>query len=309
MATVTRAPLGGVSRPGTARRALGLLAGLLLLALALFASVMVGSRTTSFGDVLDVLSGSAGPRLTDVVESRYPRTALGVLAGTGLAVAGTLMQGVTRNPLAEPGLLGINAGASAGIVTGAAFWGAGGGTAGVAAICTAFTQYVVYAMERDNATVLTAYVNGSLTARSWQDAATIGLVLLVALPATALLTRRLGIGEMGDDIARGLGSDPRNTRTYAVVPAIVLSAGAVGVAGPIAFISLTAPQTAKRLTRVSGPHLLLSGLTGALLLVLADLCAQQLPLLENLPVGIHTMAIGRAYLGFLLTRERRRGKL
>ncbi|MER6505123.1 iron chelate uptake ABC transporter family permease subunit [Streptomyces sp. NPDC001455] len=93
------------------------------------------------------------------------------------------------------------------------------------------------------------------------------------------------------------------------VLAIVLSAGAVAVAGPIAFISLTAPQIAKRLTRVSGPHPMLSALTGALLLVLGDLPAQQLPLPDNLPVGIYTMAIGGLHLGRLLVRELRRGVL
>lgn len=76
-----------------------------------------------------MLTGGAAPDVAAVVESRYPRTLLGVLAGAGLAVAGTLMQGVSRNPLAEPGLLGINAGASAGIVTATAWFGASGTTA------------------------------------------------------------------------------------------------------------------------------------------------------------------------------------
>lgn len=89
----------------------------------------------------------------------------------------------------------------------------------------------------------------------------------------------------------------------------MLSAGAVSVAGPIAFISLTAPQIARRLTRGTGPHLFLSALTGALLLVLADLAAQQVPWFDNLPVGIYTMAIGGLYLGYLLTREWRKGNL
>lgn len=100
---------------------------LVLLALALLASVMFGSRSTSAGDVLRVLTGDGGDAyIRTLVESRYPRTVLGVLAGLCLAVAGTLMQGVTRNPLAEPGLLGINAGASASIVAATAFLGASG---------------------------------------------------------------------------------------------------------------------------------------------------------------------------------------
>ncbi|MFF0448920.1 FecCD family ABC transporter permease [Streptomyces sp. NPDC004609] len=316
---------------------------LVLIAAASAATLSLGRLGIPLAELAGALTGGAEGKDAFVLERlRGPRLVVALGTGCALGVSGALFQSATRNPLGSPDVIGLASGAGAGAATAALFLpgtvpvpvGALAGAVlamalvhvstgtgfrnpgrlvvagiGVAAMCTAFTQYVVYAMERDNASALTAYVNGSLSARSWQDAATIGLVLLVALPPTALLTRRLSVGEMGDDIAEGLGSGPGNTKTFAVVLAIALSAGAVGVAGPIAFIALTAPQIAKRLTRVSGPHLLLSGLTGALLLVLADLCAQQLPVFENLPVGIYTMAVGGAYLGFLLTRERRRGRL
>ncbi|NEE41448.1 iron ABC transporter permease, partial [Streptomyces sp. SID7982] len=103
---------------------------------------------------------------------------------------------------------------------------------GVAAMGAAVTQYVVYALERDKASVLTAYVNGSLTARSWTDATTVWLVLAAAAPLAALISRRLDIGEMGDDIAEGLGSEPKKAKTLAVLLAIALSAAAVSVSGP-----------------------------------------------------------------------------
>lgn len=130
MATTTVAPPSGAgtSRTGAARTAFLLLAAVAALTVALCASVMFGSRSTSFGDVLGVLGGTADDNVTAIIESRYPRTALGVLAGLCLAVAGTLMQGVSRNPLAEPGLLGINAGASASIVAATAWFGASGAT-------------------------------------------------------------------------------------------------------------------------------------------------------------------------------------
>ena len=113
-------------RRGLARHVMAAVLCLALLALALLASVMFGSRPTSAGDVLRVVTGGGDAYTRTVIESRYPRTALGVLAGLCLAVAGTLMQGITRNPLAEPGLLGINAGASASIVAATAFLGASG---------------------------------------------------------------------------------------------------------------------------------------------------------------------------------------
>ncbi|MFB7552282.1 FecCD family ABC transporter permease [Streptomyces sp. NPDC056154] len=314
-----------------------------LLAVAAVATLSLGRLGVPLTDLAGALTGGAEGKNAFVLERlRGPRLVVALGTGGALGLSGALFQSVTRNPLGSPDVIGLASGAGAGaaivalmfpdsvpvalgaligavlamalvyVSTGTGFRNparlvvAG---IGVAAIGTAITQYVVYAMERDRATVLTAYVNGSLSARSWDDATTIWLVLLVVAPLTALIARRLGIGEMGDDIAAALGSGPRSTKTIAVVLAIVLSAGAVSVAGPIAFVSLTAPQIAKRITRVSGPHLVLSALTGALLLALADLCAQQLPLFDSLPVGIYTMAVGGVYLGYLLIREWRRGVL
>ncbi|MEU6872960.1 iron chelate uptake ABC transporter family permease subunit [Streptomyces sp. NPDC046751] len=314
-----------------------------LLVAGAVATLSLGRLGIPLSELAGAVTGGAEGKNAFVIERlRGPRLVVAVGTGGALGLSGALFQSVTRNPLGSPDVIGLASGAGAGAAIAAllfpdtvpvalgALLGAvlamalvylSTGTGfrnparlviagiGVAAIGTAITQYVVYAMERDRAAVLTAYVNGSLSARSWEDATTIWLVLLVATPLTALIARRLDIGEMGDDIAGALGSEPRTTKTFAVVLAIALSAGAVSVAGPIAFISLTAPQIAKRITRVSGPHLALSALTGALLLVLADLCAQQLPLFDNLPVGIYTMAIGGVYLGYLLIREWRRGAL
>ncbi|MFF9349165.1 FecCD family ABC transporter permease [Streptomyces sp. NPDC014734] len=314
-----------------------------LLAAAAVATLSLGRLGIALPDLAGAVTGGAEGRNAFVLERlRGPRLTVAVGTGGALGLSGALFQSVTRNPLGSPDVIGLASGAGAGAAIAALLFpdtvpvGLGAllgavlamvlvyvstGTGfrnparlviagiGVAAMGTAITQYVVYAMERDRAAVLTAYVNGSLSARSWDDAGTIWLVLLAAAPLTALVSRRLSVGEMGDDIAGALGSEPRGTKTVAVVLAIVLSAGAVAVAGPIAFISLTAPQIAKRITRVPGPHLALSMLTGALLLVLADLCSQQLPLFDNLPVGIYTMAIGGVYLGWLLVREWRRGAL
>ncbi|MFF3391950.1 FecCD family ABC transporter permease [Streptomyces sp. NPDC002669] len=327
-------------------RRVSVLTGLVLLALLVagaVATLSLGRLGIPLADLPGAVTGGAEGKDAFVLERlRGPRLTVAVGTGAALGLSGALFQSVTRNPLGSPDVIGLASGAGAGAAIAAllfpdtvpvalgALLGAllamalvyvSTGTGfrnparlviagiGVAAIGTAVTQYVVYAMERDRAAVLTAYVNGSLSARSWEDATTIWLVLLVVAPLAALLWRRLDIGEMGDDIADALGAEPRRTKTAAVVLAIVLSAAAVSVAGPIAFIALTAPQVARRLTRVSGPHLALSALTGALLLVLADLCAQQVTLFDNLPVGIYTMAIGGGYLGYLLVREWRRGAL
>ncbi|MFI6703473.1 FecCD family ABC transporter permease [Streptomyces sp. NPDC050509] len=310
---------------------------------AAIATLSLGRLGIALADLPAAVTGGAQGTDVFVLERlRGPRLTVAVGTGAALGLSGALFQSVTRNPLGSPDVIGLGAGAGAGaaivalllpgtvpvplgallgavlamalvyVSTGSGFRNPGRlvvAGIGVAAIATAVTQYVVYAVERDKAAVLTAYINGSLAARAWDHAGTIWLVLLVVVPCTALIARRLDIAEMGDEIAGGLGSEPRTTKTLAVVLSIVLSAGAVSVSGPIAFIALTAPQIAKRLTRGSGPHLMLSTLVGALLLVLADLCAQQLPLFEDLPVGIYTLAIGGAYLGYLLIREWRKGVL
>ncbi|WP_214411182.1 FecCD family ABC transporter permease [Sphaerisporangium fuscum] len=314
-----------------------------LLLAAAVATLSLGRLGIPLADLPGALTGGAEGGDAFVLERlRGPRLAVAAGTGAALGLSGALFQTVTRNPLASPDVIGLNAGAGAGaavatlllpgtlpppvgalagavlamalvhLSTGAGFRDPGRlvvAGIGVYAIATAFTQYVVYAVERDKASALTAYLNGSLAARSWEHAATIWAVLLIVAPLVALVAPRLCAAEMGDELAGGLGAEPARTRGVAVVLSIVLSAGAVSVAGPVAFVALTAPQIARRITRGAGPHLTLAALMGALLLVLADLAAQRSPVPGNLPVGIYTLALGGAYLGYLLTREWKRGTL
>ncbi|GAA0924505.1 FecCD family ABC transporter permease [Nonomuraea longicatena] len=315
-----------------------------LLAVAAVATLCLGRLGLAPADLLAALArGPADAKQAFVLERlRGPRLVVAVGTGAALGLAGALFQAVTRNPLASPDVIGLNSGAGAGaafavlmlpgvlpaplgalagavaamalvyVATGSGFRNPGRlvvAGIGVHAISSAFTQYVVYAVERDRAAALTAYVNGSLSARSWEHAATIWAVLLAVVPLVALLSRRLTAAELGDELAASLGARPQGTRVAAVGLSIVLSAGAVAVAGPVAFIALTAPQIARRMTRLPGPHLTLAALVGALLLVLADLAAQHAPIPGNLPVGIYTLAVGGLYLGYLLTREWKKGSL
>lgn len=316
---------------------------LLVVVLAGVATLTAGRLGIGLADLPSALAGNATGVDAFVIDRlRGPRLVVAMAAGAAFGLSGALFQSVTRNPLGSPDVIGIAPGAGAGaalvallfpdqvpVALGAAlgavaamgvvYLATGTGfrnptrlvIAGVAvtAMATAFIQYIVYAIERDQATVLSSYLNGSLTARSWADAGTIGVVLLLCVPFAALLSRPLGMAEMGEDTAAALGAPARRTYTWAVVLSIALSAGAVTAAGPIAFIALTAPQIARRVTRGTGPHLALSALMGALLLVVADLAAQHAPVFEDLPVGIWTMAIGGVYLGYLLSREWRKGAL
>ncbi|WP_370462448.1 FecCD family ABC transporter permease [Nocardiopsis sp. FR6] len=316
---------------------------LVLLAAAAAATLSLGGLGVPLTRLPAVVTGAGEATETFVLNRlRGPRLTVAVGTGAALGLAGALFQSVTRNPLGSPDVIGLGAGAGAGAAFAALVLpgvipvplGALAGAAlamvvvatatgtglrhpgrlivagiGVAAMAQAFTHFVVSVMARDQATVLSAYVNGSLGARSWEHAATIGAVLLLVVPLAALLAGPVALNEMGDELADALGARAAATRTAAVTLSVVLSAAAVSVAGPIAFVSLTAPQIARRLSAAPGPNLALSALVGALLLVVADLAVQQSPVGDGLPVGVFTMAFGGVYLGYLLVREWRRGVL
>jgi iron complex transport system permease protein len=273
---------------------------------------------------------------------RGPRLAVAVATGATLGVAGTLFQTVTRNPLGSPDVIGLGAGAAAGAAAAGLLWpgvipipagallgasiamaavwlGTGRGFSspsrfiivgiGVSAMGYAFTQYVIARSGREQATVLASYLNGTLASRSWGDAAVIWAALAVLLPAALLLGRRLLLIEMGDETADALGGRSGRTRLLSIAVAVCLSAAAVSVAGPVAFVALTAPQIARRLGRMAGAGIVLSAATGALLLATADLLVQQAPFDVHLPVGILTAAVGGVYLGYLLIREWKKGTI
>lgn len=315
----------------------------LLVAAAAVATLCLGRLGIPPARLPTVALGGGEATETFVLQRlRGPRLTVAMGTGAALGLAGALFQSVTRNPLGSPDVIGLGAGAGAGAAFAALVlpgvvpvpMGALAGAAlamvvvatvtgtglrhpgrlivagiGVAAMAQAFTHFVISVMARDQAGVLAAYVNGSLGARSWEHAATIWAVLLLVLPLAMALAGPVGVNEMGDELADALGARSAPTRTAAVTLSVVLSAAAVSVAGPIAFVSLTAPQIARRLSAAPGPNLALSALVGALLLVMADLAVQQAPIGDGLPVGVFTMALGGVYLGYLLVREWRKGVL
>ncbi|MFD5986466.1 FecCD family ABC transporter permease [Streptomyces cyaneofuscatus] len=330
----------GPTRPGAARTAFLLLAAVAALAVALCTSVMFGSRSTSFGDVLGVLGGTADDNVTAIIESRYPRTALGVLAGLCLAVAGTLMQGVSRNPLAEPGLLGINAGASASIVAATAWFGASGATdtmwwalpgalvAGVlvhvigsagtgtsvvrlvlaGAVLTAVLMAFIQAVTLSKPQVFDSYrywVVGALGGRDFD-------VFWSVLPFAAvgfLLALALGPGlnalALGDATAVALGSNPARTRGGGLLAATLLSAAATAAVGPIAFVGLAVPHVVRALVGVDfRVQILFSALLGPSLLLLADVVGRVVMRPTELMVGVVTAFIGAPALLIAVRRMR-----
>ncbi|MGA5063897.1 FecCD family ABC transporter permease [Streptomyces exfoliatus] len=341
MTTLSRIGQGpAVVRRGLARHVMAAVLCLVLLALALLASVMFGSKPTSLGDVLRVITGDGDSYTRTVVESRYPRTALGVLAGLCLGVAGTLMQGITRNPLAEPGLLGINAGASASIVAATAFLGASGqqqtiwwalvgalatgvvvhvvGTAGggggpvrlvlAGAVLSAVLAAFIQAVALSNPRVFDTYrywVVGALGGRGfdafWAVAPFAAAGLLLAL----LLAPGLNAMAMGDDKAASLGISPARVKGAGLLAATLLAAAATAAVGPIAFVGLAVPHVVRALVGADfRAQILFTALAGPALLLFADVIGRVLLRPQELMVGVVTAFVGAPALLFAVRRMR-----
>lgn len=275
-----RAPDAAPRRPAGVRT-LWLLAALLVLAAVMVASLAYGSRDVPWADVQAAIGGADGTLGEAAAAKRIPRTLLAVVIGAALALSGAVMQGVTRNPLADPGILGVNMGASLAVVTGVAFFGLTSPTsyiwvAIVGAAASALFVYTVGTLGRGGATPLKlALVSAATSAafaslvsavvlprndiagsfRLWQIGGVggasyerIGQVLpfLAAGFLLCLLSARaLNSLALGDELAAGLGERVALVRAVAALGAVLLCGAATAVAGPIAFVGLVVPHTCR----------------------------------------------------------------
>ncbi|WP_019072840.1 FecCD family ABC transporter permease [Streptomyces hokutonensis] len=311
----------------------------LLLAVATVAAACLGQTYIPPAEVWHTLRTGSGPYDLVVNELRVPRIVLGALVGVALGLAGALVQTVTRNPLASPDVIGVGHGAAAATVlalsTGlVASPGAmpvvsvvGGLAAaalvyvlawrhgmqpsrfvltgvGIGVALSAVVQLYLADSELEAAEQVKLWLTGSLNGRGWEQAGPLAVVLLVCLPALVWASRAVRPLGLDADTAAALGVRVDRTRLALTVLGVVLAATATGAAGPIGFVALTAPQLARRLTRTPQLPLLCSALTGAVILVTADLAARTvLPPLE-VPVGALTSLVGGPYLLWLLGRNR-----
>ncbi|MDI2097685.1 FecCD family ABC transporter permease [Ruicaihuangia caeni] len=313
------------------RRTVGLAAcGAVLLA-AVWLSLAVGSRSLDPATVIGALTDPSSASVDHLVvrELRVPRTVIGIAVGAALAVAGTLMQGLTRNPLADPGLLGVNAGASLfvvlaitlfGLTSPAAFvWFAFAGAAAATVLV-----YAVGSAGREGATpmrlalagtALTAGITsiisvllitrldtvnayrlwsvGSLAARELGDLATLLPFLLAGIVLAAICARPLDLLAMGDDLARGLGQNLALARITATLAIVLLCGAATALAGPIVFIGLVIPHIVRPFVGAShGWMLAWACLLGPALLLLADVIGRIVAAPGELEAGLVAAAIG-----------------
>lgn len=336
---------GPVGAARSRRRRAATLAAALLATVLL--SLAVGAHTTSPADVLDALLRPAtAPQdvLVVVRDLRVPRTLVGLLAGAAFGIAGVVMQGVTRNPVADPGLLGVNAGASLAVVAAIALLGASGTTAlvgaallGAAAAAALVAAVAVTARAGASPAVLVvtgAAVTAGLTSvtslvllsdpvtldrfRFWTVGspagrdADVALALLPVLVAAALgalaLSRALDALALGDDVAAGLGFRLTATRVTAVAVVVVLSGAATALAGPLVFVGLLAAHAARAVTTRHLRLLPVAAVAGACLVVAADVVGRLVAPPGELEAGLVLAALGAPAL-VALARSGRTGAL
>ena len=338
-----RAPATQVS----ARRRVVTIAGLIVgVGIAILLSLAFGSRAVSAGEIFEGLTSWAQGRTpADIgaiaVQERIPRTVLAIIAGASLALSGALMQAITRNPIADPGILGVNTGAALAVVCGIAFFGisspyqylwlALGG-----AILTAVFVYNVGSVGPGGSTPIklalagaatTAALSSLVTAvllprtaamdtfRFWQvggvggaDWGTMAVIspLLVAGALVALFSASaLNALALGDDVAVGLGVHIGRTRLLAAVAGVVLCAAVTAVAGPIAFVGLMVPHVMRMLVGPDQRWILpLSALGGAILLTLADTIGRLIGYPGETEAGIVTAFVGAPVLVIIARRSR-----
>ncbi|SDS20952.1 FecCD family ABC transporter permease [Actinoplanes derwentensis] len=294
-------------------------------------------------DVVTTLFGEGEPAHEFIInELRLPRLITAILVGAALAASGAVFQSLVRNPLGSPDMLGVTNGASTAALTVVILGGTStqlsvaavlGGLAatlliqliagralhgfrfilvgiGMAAILTGVSGYLLTrGVQMENARAL-LWLTGSLDGRDWDQAVPMAIVLVLVLPVLLLACGPgLRILEMGDDSAAALGVPVPLLRNGALLSAALLVSFAAASAGPVNFVALIAPHLAKRLTKAPGPNLVPSIVVGALLLTGADFIAQHLLEDRALPVGVVTGLVGGGYLVWLLTTERKAGRI
>ena len=313
------------------------LIGLMLLVLGLavaVAALRLGKFTVSTQEVIDALQGR-GRRIVQVVVVTWklPRILLGLVAGLALGVAGAVFQTITRNPLGSPDLIGFSTGAQTGILVSvlllpgsmlstslASFIGGAGvgavtylvslrgGFTGlrfilvgiaISSMLVSVNRWLLVRVDDDEGLGALKAITGTLGAARWPVVAPTCLAIGVTVALILLFSRHLQVLALGEQVATILGSPTRRASAVLILLGTVLVAVVTMAAGPIGFVALVAPHLARLLTGSPQSPLLVSGLTGSLLMVGADLLSQLV--LESMPVSVVTNAVGGLYLMVALT--------
>lgn len=344
MSSVPIAPAPGAAdlRRPVLVRGLWLLAALALILVLSALSIAFGIRAVTIDDIFAAVSGQTDTISQAAIVKRLPRTVLAILVGASLALSGATMQAVTRNPIADPGILGVSNDASLAIVFGIAFFGLSGAVSYMivailgAAIAAVFV-YAVGSLGRGGATPLKLALAGAATSaalaslisaimlprvdllqtfQSWQIGGVGGAewsrmaITAPALLAGALIclfcARGMNSLALGDDMARGLGENVARTRMLSALGAVILAGAATAIAGPIGFVGLIVPHVCRMLIGTDHRWLLpFSALVGSALLVASDVVGRVIAFShEEIQVGIITAVIGAPFFIWIVRRQK-----
>ncbi|WP_433223475.1 FecCD family ABC transporter permease [Dactylosporangium sp. CS-047395] len=278
-----------------------------------------------------------------VVQLRLPRVLTAILAGWALGLSGAVFQGLSRNPLGSPDIIGFTAGAACGAVleivvlrggpAQLAIAAVGGGLVtavvvtllsarhrrltgyrliligiGIGAMLQSVTTWLLTKATLTDAQSAAVWLIGSLNAVGWGTVTPLAVSVALLTPLAVVGGRALGWLALGDETAKGLGLPVERSRYLLIFTGTALAAVTVAAAGPITFVALAAPQLCRPLTRGPGAQLVPAGAMGAALLLAADFAAQRVIPSGQLPVGVLTGALGGLYLCWLLAREWRSGR-
>ncbi|WHH60991.1 iron ABC transporter permease [Petroclostridium sp. X23] len=312
-----------------------------MLFLAVLMSIFSGTLQFSLWDVMEVFSGKCEDQLTRNIiwNVRFPRTMTGLLVGVNMAISGALLQGLLRNPLASPNIIGSNSGAGLAAVTvmcllpgnikllpPSAFFGAllagliiyglsrrdGSSSsvtiilAGVAlgALLSAFTSAIMI-LHTDELGITYTWMAGSLIGRGWPYFHLIWPYSLAGILFAVYMSPKINLFLLGEEVGKNLGLSIEIYRLLIIITASVLAGSAVSVAGTIGFIGIVSPHIARMLVGNDYRYLtLMSAVTGGLLLVLSDTLARTLFQPMEIPVGIITATLGAPFFFFLLYKKR-----
>lgn len=313
---------------------------LVMLALAVL-SVCIGTRSVAWSEILSALAGSSETIGEAAVAVRIPRTLLAMLAGAALGTAGAIMQGVTRNPLADPGLLGVNTGAALAVVIAVAWFNIASAAAYIwaailGAAATSVFVFCIGSLGRGGMSPLKLSLAGAATSiafsslvlaivlprndiaggiRSWQIGGVGGATierLVPVLPFIALglifsllAARKLNSLALGDELAAGLGERVAVARFVSALAAVLLCGATTAVCGPIGFVGLVVPHACRLLVGIDHRWLLpFSALAGACLLLVADIAGRILARPGEIDVGIITALIGAPVFIWIVRRQK-----
>lgn len=330
-----------VLRRSTSVRVLWLLISLVAVAVLSGLSVAFGVRVVTVDELVSALTGTGDGVAEAAIVQRVPRTVLALLVGAALAVSGTAMQAVTRNPIADPGILGVTHGASLAVVIGIAFVSishpyAYMGFAIAGAAGAAIFVYAVGSLGRGGATPLKLALAGAATTAafaslisaimlprvdllqnyqswqiggvggaSWEKVSLLAPVLAVGALICALSARGMNSLALGDDLAAGLGENVARTRLISALGAVILAGAATAIAGPIGFVGLVIPHFCRLLVGTDHRWLVpFAAITGAALLVGADVLGRVIARPEEIEVGIVAAIVGAPFFIWIVRRQR-----